>query len=178
MLGALETKKLGAFADCSAEIVLLDCYLGFCGDRIWNFDIRPTDGTKIYAYLGENGKFQIDLRVKLVEKDVKWIGGAGILTLIYGLRVHSVNHYTIKCLCLVFWIQSNITLQKIDKKIVPSGEAEDEALGWNIWTNLIFSILICRYFLQQMPNHLSRQMSLCIHIYLGEEHHNNLGSVI
>ena len=118
MLAALETKKFGAFTDSSAEIVLLDCYLvdihclpkGFCGDRIWNFDIRPTDGTKIYAYLGEDGKFQIYLRVKLGEKEVKWSGDAGILTPIYGYTVLTTSLSSAYVWRLEFWIQSDITL--------------------------------------------------------------------
>ena len=32
----------------------------FGGTRIWNFDIKPIDGTTILAYFGKGGKFQKD----------------------------------------------------------------------------------------------------------------------
>ena len=44
----------------------MDCYLVDIlwlseagGARIGNFDIEPTDGTTLFAYLGKGGKFQI-----------------------------------------------------------------------------------------------------------------------
>ena len=37
----------------------------FGGDRIWNFDINPTDGTTILPYLEKGGKFQIDQLLEL-----------------------------------------------------------------------------------------------------------------
>ena len=32
----------------------------FEGDRIWKFDVKSTDGTTIFAYLGIGGKFLVD----------------------------------------------------------------------------------------------------------------------
>ena len=45
----------------------MDCYLvdihwlkeAFGVDRIWNFDIKPTDGTTIFAYLWKGENFEL-----------------------------------------------------------------------------------------------------------------------
>ena len=61
----------------------MNCYLvdihywlkeAFGVDRIWNFDIKSTDGTTIFDNYGKGGKFWIDQWVKLREKDEKLIG--------------------------------------------------------------------------------------------------------
>ena len=57
----------------------MDCYLvdirwlseAFGGARTGNFDIKPTDGTTLFAYLGKGEKFEIDQGVKSREKDEK-----------------------------------------------------------------------------------------------------------
>ena len=47
----------------------MNCYLvdtlywlteAFGGNRIWNYDIKLADGATIFAYLGKEGKLQID----------------------------------------------------------------------------------------------------------------------
>ena len=43
----------------------MNCYLvdihllteAFEGDRIWNFDVKPTDGATIFDYLGKGGGY-------------------------------------------------------------------------------------------------------------------------
>ena len=37
----------------------MNCYLvdNFGSPKLWNFDIKPTDGATIFAYLGKGGKY-------------------------------------------------------------------------------------------------------------------------
>ena len=51
------------------------------GYRTWNFDIKPTDGTTIFANLGKGGKFWIGYWVKLRRKDEKLNGSSKSLPL-------------------------------------------------------------------------------------------------
>ena len=80
---------------------LMDCYLvdihwlekAFGNDRIWNFEIKPTDGTSIFANLEKGGKFElIDEWNK--ERKMKNNGGKETWTPIYRVGVQSANHYT------------------------------------------------------------------------------------
>ena len=78
--------------------MLFSCYKwlseAFEDVRIWNFDVKPTDGATIFACLGKGVKSQINWWAKLREKGEK-------------LKVQSANHYTVLGSALMrseFWI--------------------------------------------------------------------------
>ena len=69
--------------------------------------------------------------MKLREKNDKLGGDEGNWPELYWAGVQGANHYTTK----FYWIS---ILNAIEKIYDPSKEARDQALGWCIWTNLIF----------------------------------------
>ena len=89
---------------------VMNCYLvdihywlkeAFGVDRIWNFDIKSTDGTTIFDNYGKGGEFWIDQWVKLREKD--WLV-QGMEPWPLGMGVQRANHYTISSDVRNIWI--------------------------------------------------------------------------
>ena len=52
----------------------------FFGERIWNFNVKPTDGAAILPALERVGKVGIYIRAKLRKKDEEWSEDKAIWT--------------------------------------------------------------------------------------------------
>ena len=101
--------------DCSI-VDILWLSEAFGGARIGNFDMIPTDGTTIFAYLRTGETSRIDQWVKLRKKGEKWNGIDGIWTPVCLVKVLTANHYIIGEWYAMKWnfdYKSKMVLQEI-----------------------------------------------------------------
>ena len=82
---------------------LIDIHWLSARARIQNFEIKPTDGTTLFVYLGKGEKFQIYLvnKIKRERLKIKWRLRESNQALLAGSFRVLTTTYTIKFRCLM-----------------------------------------------------------------------------